>query len=185
VTFSSDKAELRQAMRGLRRKLAAGAPDAAVRLARHVPAGLLPKGGIYSLYHPVGSEIDPREIRLAGGAAALPVVVDREGPLAFRLHRSGDRLAPDAMGILAPPPEAPQVEPDVIFTPVLAFDRRGGRLGQGAGCYDRTIAALRALKPVVVIGVAYAGQELADVPMAPHDQRLDGILTETGYVQVR
>jgi 5-formyltetrahydrofolate cyclo-ligase len=69
----------------------------------------------------------------------------------------------------------------VVFAPLLAFDRRGGRLGQGGGHYDRTLANLRRMKSVLVIGLAYAGQELHEIPMEPHDQRLDAILTETGY----
>ena len=59
-----------------------------------------------------------------------------------------------------------------------------GRLGQGAGHYDRAIANLRAIKPVFVLGLAYAGQEVDALPMEPHDQRLDAILTETGYIEV-
>ena len=74
--------------------------------------------------------------------------------------------------------------PDIVFTPALAFDRRGGRLGQGGGYYDRTIAALRAVRPVLVIGLAYAAQELPEIPMDEHDQRLDAILTETGFIPV-
>ena len=67
----------------------------------------------------------------------------------------------------------------------LAFDRTGARLGQGGGHYDRTIAGLRARGPVLVIGVAYAGQEVGEIPTELHDERLDGILTETGYIAVR
>ncbi len=74
--------------------------------------------------------------------------------------------------------------PDLVLAPVLAFDRTGGRLGQGAGCYDRTIATLRAVRRVQVIGLAYAEQEVDRVPMDEHDQRLDGILTDKGYVAV-
>ena len=121
---------------------------------------------------------------MAGAARALPVVVVREQPLVFRLHEPGQPLAPDALGILAPAPSAPQAWPDVVFTPVLAFDRQGGRLGQGGGHYDRTLEALRARHPVLVIGLAYAGQEVDAVPTEPHDQRLDAILTETGYLPV-
>jgi len=90
----------------------------------------------------------------------------------------------DAFGIPAPGPNAAEVLPDIVFAPLLAFDRLGGRLGQGAGHYDRTLAILRARQPVFVIGLAYAGQEIAAVPMDAHDQRLDAILTETGYIEV-
>ncbi len=68
-----------------------------------------------------------------------------------------------------------------MIAPLLAFDREGHRLGQGAGHYDRTLQGLRERGPVWVIGLAYAGQEIDGVPREPHDQPLDAILTETGY----
>jgi len=93
-------------------------------------------------------------------------------------------LVPDAFGIPAPPPVAEEVLPNLVITPLLAFDRKGGRLGQGAGHYDRTLKNLKAQRAVFVLGLAYAGQELKAVPMAAHDQRLDAILTETAYIEV-
>lgn len=112
---------------------------------------------------------------------ALPAAQARDGVLVFRRHRPGQALVPDALGIPSPGAEAEAVLPDVVFAPLLAFDRRGGRLGQGGGHYDRTLEALRRVKPVFVIGLAYSGQELPEIPMEPHDQRLDAILTETDY----
>jgi 5-formyltetrahydrofolate cyclo-ligase len=69
--------------------------------------------------------------------------------------------------------------------PLVAFDRAGGRLGQGGGHFDRTLAALDAEKPVFAIGLAYAGQEVARLPSEEHDRRLDAILTEKEYIAVR
>jgi 5-formyltetrahydrofolate cyclo-ligase len=71
-----------------------------------------------------------------------------------------------------------------VICPLLAFDRRGGRLGQGGGFYDRTLANLRACKPVFALGLAYAGQEVDGLLIEPHDERLDAILTEKGYIEV-
>jgi len=71
-----------------------------------------------------------------------------------------------------------------MITPVLAFDRRGGRLGQGAGHYDRTLAKLRRSRPVYVLGLAYAGQEIDAVPLDSHDQRLNAVVTETEFIEV-
>ena len=79
---------------------------------------------------------------------------------------------------------APLVSPNLMITPVLAFDRNGGRLGQGGGHYDRTLANLRKVRPVFVLGLAFAGQEIEHVPMGQHDQRLDAIITETAYIEV-
>ena len=168
-------------MRRLRRRLAAEVPNAAARAAANLPP--LPDVRVFGLYHAMGSELDPMPIRLPG-CRALPAVVDRAGRMVFRRHDAGETLTPDVMGVPAPPNSAQIVTPDVIFAPVLAFDRRGGRLGQGGGYYDRLIASLRAHGPLLVIGLAYAGQELAEVPMEPHDQRLDAILTETEFISV-
>jgi 5-formyltetrahydrofolate cyclo-ligase len=104
--------------------------------------------------------------------------------MSFRLWEPHVRLEPDGHGIPAPPPFAPEIEPDLVISPLLGFDRSGRRLGQGAGHYDRALAALRARKPVFVIGLAYAGQEIAELPHEDHDERLDAILTEAEYIEV-
>ena len=91
----------------------------------------------------------------------------------------GDKLAAGAMGIMEPVAKAPLVEPDVLLVPLLAFDSRGYRLGYGAGYYDRTLTELRQRKKILAIGIAYAGQEVPEVPIESHDARLDKIATET------
>lgn len=181
VVPSPDKTALRERMRGLRRSLAVEVADAARRVAGNLPASLGSEGAVYSLYRPMGGEIDPSQIGFLAGVRALPAVLERDRPLIFREWNPGDPMEPDALGIPGPATSARVVDPDVIFAPVLAFDRNGGRLGQGGGFYDRTIAALRQTKRVFVIGVAFSGQELSNVPMTEHDERLDAILTETEY----
>lgn len=167
-------------MRRQRRAIAAAAPEAAAALAAQADA--LPTRRVVALYRAMGSELDPAALALAlsrqGRQLCLPVVVDRAAPLIFRRWSPGDPLAPDAAGCPAPTTAAPVVTPDLILTPLLAFDGAGGRLGQGGGYYDRTFAAL---PEAIRIGLAFAGQEIAAVPMASHDQRLDGVLTESGY----
>ena len=69
--------------------------------------------------------------------------------------------------------------------PLLAFDRRGWRLGYGGGFYDRTLKGLRARKAVVAVGLAYDEQEVDAVPHLDYDQRLDWVLTPVGPDQVR
>jgi 5-formyltetrahydrofolate cyclo-ligase len=98
--------------------------------------------------------------------------------LNFRAWRDGEPLIAAAMRIMEPPPEAKEVLPDLLFVPLAAFDRKGGRLGYGAGFYDRTLAKLRALKPIKAVGVAFEVQELQDLPQEPHDEPLDYVLTE-------
>ena len=179
----TDKTELRRRMRAVRARLAD--PLAGALAAERLPAAHL-RAGIVSGYHPLGGEMDPSpllaRLAAAGAQLALPVAESRHAPLTFRAWRPGDAQLPDAFGIPSPTADAPAVAPDLIIAPLLAFDRRGGRLGQGAGHYDRTLANLRAVRRVFVLGLAYAGQEIDEVPTEPHDQRLDAILTETGYI---
>ena len=143
---------------------------------------------IVSGYMPMGSELDPRPLmrRLAGAGAslALPVVVGRGVPLLMRAYAFGHALVNGVWGIRVPPPEAPEVAPDVLLVPLLAFDRNGNRLGYGAGYYDMTIAALRAKKRVVAVGIAFAAQEVDAVPTTSRDARLDLVLTEREVITV-
>lgn len=179
---------MRLVLREQRKQLAAQSPDAGQRAAAWLPDARLGGWTFAAGYRPRGGEIDPRplmaRLAAAGAMLALPVALDRESPLEFRAYAPGDRLEPDAYFIAAPTGEAPLVRPDLVIAPLLAFDRRGGRMGQGGGHYDRTLAQLRAEGPVFVLGLAYAAQEVAEIPAEPHDQRLDAILTETGYIEV-
>ena len=133
-------------------------------------------------FHPIRDEPDALALLGAlaadGFAVALPAVVGRDRPLDFRLWRPGDPTAPGTMGILEPLAAAPSVEPDLVFTPLSAFDRAGRRLGYGGGFYDRTLERLRRLKPVRAVGVAYGVCEVASVPYESHDQSLDAIVTD-------
>jgi 5-formyltetrahydrofolate cyclo-ligase len=187
-TSTSDaKRVLRLEMRALRKGCAAKAPEAARKAAAHLSLETPPR--VVGGYVAHGSEIDPSPVmaRLAeaGAELALPVALGPDRPLVFRRRRPGAPLRPDALGIPAPGPEAPEVEPDWLIVPLLAFDRRGLRLGQGGGHYDRTIEALEAKGPVFKLGLAYAGQEVARIPAEEHDRRLDAILTEIEYIAVR
>ena len=186
---ASAKAVLRLELRALRKRLAADAHGAAERAAEILPAHRLGAFSIVAGYRPQGSELDPwpvmRRLAEAGARLALPVAADRDSPLTFRAYASGDLLAPDAFRIASPTAAAALVEPDLVIAPLLAFDRRGWRMGQGAGCYDRTLATLRARKAVFVLGLAYAGQEVARIPCEAHDQPLDAILTEKAYIEAQ
>ena len=188
MTYQDPKGDLRRRLRAERVRLAAKAPAAAEQAAAHLPLERLPAFAIFAGYHALGAEIDPsplsRRLSAQGALFALPVCEGPDRPLRFRLREAHVPLVPDALGVPSPPPSAQVVYPDLVIAPLLAFDRRGGRLGQGGGHYDRTLEALRAHKKVFVLGLAYAGQEIDEAPMQPHDQRLDAILTETGYIEV-
>ena len=181
VVLQAAKAAARKLARAKRATLAnAEAPErlAAAMLAQHPP----PKGAIIAGYWPMGDEMDPRPLMLAlasrGHALALPVTPPRGQPLAFRAWAPGAALRPGPMGTSEPVAGA-ELRPDVLLVPLLAFDRAGRRLGYGGGYYDRTLATLPGAK---AIGIAYAGQEMAEVPAGPQDMRLPLIATEDSVI---
>jgi 5-formyltetrahydrofolate cyclo-ligase len=149
----------------------------------------VPAGAIVSGFMPLKSEINPlpllRKLAEAGARLALPAIDRRGKPLIMRAYAIGDTLASGQWGIREPVPEAPEVAPDILLVPLLAFDRNGNRIGYGAGYYDMTVAKFRAVKSVVAVGIAYAAQEIPAVPVTPRDARLDLVLTEAETIDLR
>ena len=141
--------------------------------------------GIVGLYEAFRDEIHPGEVarRLAAGGRrlALPATPKFGQPLVFRAWAPGDPLVQGRMNIPEPSPDAPEVFPQVLLVPPVAFDRRGYRIGYGAGFYDRTIASLS--KRPVTIGVGFELQRMDTIHPQPHDIPLDYILTEDGVVR--
>ena len=135
---------------------------------------------IVGAYWPIRSEVDPRPLMRAlirrGQDVALSQILHPH--LSWRLWRPGDVLIKGGFGVREPGPDAPECFPRALLVPLAAFDRRGARLGYGKGHFDRTIAALSELHPVVAVGLAYAAQEVPSVPAEPHDRWLDLIVTE-------
>ena len=183
------KAILRAEMRARRRALAAQHPDAAEQAAARLPLDELPPFRVAAGYVRNGAEISPAAVlsrlQAAGARIALPVTVAADGPLIFRDASPAYEHVPDLAGVHGPPPHAELLVPDLLIVPLVAFDRRGGRVGQGGGHFDRTLAALDVNKRVFAIGLAYAGQEVAAAPREEHDRRLDAILTEKEYIAVQ
>jgi 5-formyltetrahydrofolate cyclo-ligase len=188
--IDQEKAALRRASIARRDALPAAerAAAAAAIAARPFPLDIS-AGTIVAGFMPMKSEINPlpllQRLAAAGAALALPAVAGRGHPLVMRSYAIGDPLVAGVWGIREPAAQAPEVLPDILIVPLLAFDRRGHRLGYGAGYYDMTITALRARKPVVAVGIAYAAQEVTEVPITPRDARLDLVLTERGIIDCR
>jgi len=149
--------------------------------ARGLPVPVAP-GAIVSGFMPMKTEINPlplmRKLADTGAQLALPCIDGRGKPLIMRAYQFGDAFKSGQWGIREPMPEAPEVKPDILLVPLVCFDRSGQRIGYGAGYYDRTIAALRAFKRVTAIGIAFAMQEIPQVPATERDERLDFVLTE-------
>ena len=144
--------------------------------------GTGPVGGFW----PIRSEIDPRpalrRLNETGLSLALPVITP--AGMIFRAWRIGDELNVGKFGLSEPFATAPEVNPTALLVPLAAFDRRGHRIGYGAGYYDRAIARLSAHSRLFTIGICFATQEIDRVPDEAHDRALDMIVTEREIIRI-
>lgn len=174
-----DKKELRAAMRSQ--------PPIGPELSGLVVEGLfawlssrLP--GTVSAFLAMTGEVDlsPLFTRLPGWRWVLPRVED-DGSMTFRdrdlpreRHRFGMDQPTDAGPVI------PVTEIDVVLAPGLAFDRSGGRLGNGGGFYDRVLSKTR--KDAVAVGITVTRRIVDAVPMTSRDRRVDFLATEEGVI---
>lgn len=144
----------------------------------------LAEAPLVGAFWPIRSEIDPRPlIRMLfarGQRVALPKVTDRG--LVFREWRAGEKLVRGGFGLSEPRDDLPPLDPTALIVPLAAFDRRGHRIGYGAGYYDQSIERLSRNGPVLTIGIAFSVQEIDEVPAEAHDCPLDHLVTENGPV---
>lgn len=152
-------------------------------IARFLIEALGPHPGLpLAGYMPMRTEIDPLSAMTraaARGPVCVPVIEGAGRPLRFRAWHPGCALIDGPFGAQMPA-NGDWIEPEVLIVPLVAFSARGGRLGYGGGFYDRTLEGLRAKRPTVAIGYAFAAQEASDLPLEPTDQPLDMIVTEAG-----
>jgi len=137
--------------------------------------------GVIANYSPVNNEVI---VKLSTYNTCLPVISKSKKYLKFRLWQKGASLEKGELGIMQPPEAAPELSPDIIIVPIVAFDRHLNRIGYGGGYYDATIAALRKTKPITAIGVAFSCQEVLQIPIEPFDEKLDIIITEQELVKI-
>ncbi len=142
------------------------------------------QGSIIGVYWPKGREIDTSDLLHLlieqGHHVALPVMQKDSRILKYVCWQESDELVKGEFDILQPAVnEATEyVRPDIVVVPMLAFDRKGHRLGYGGGFYDATLSNLRADKPVLAVGYAYSKQAvLFNLPAEDHDQALDWVIT--------
>lgn len=184
------KAKLRAKLKQRRAEAAAanGAAIAEVAATRFLEALPVQAGQVVAGYWPLADELDPRpllrQLQACGAAIALPVAqAERATPLEFRRWTDFGTAPPAGnWGIPAPEGDTDRLEPDILLVPLVGFDKTGRRLGMGGGYYDATLAALRAVRPVLAVGYAFAVQQVPDVPHGERDQRLDWIVTERAAI---
>ena len=140
------------------------------------------------LYAALGGEVslDRLAIRLclAGKGIALPVADRGNKNLVFRWVGHWRQLQRGCYGIREPLPVCEALSPenlDLLFLPGLGFDRRGFRLGYGAGYYDRFLARLP--EKCLAIGTAFAGQVVPLLPTETHDHPVRILLTELEIIR--
>jgi 5-formyltetrahydrofolate cyclo-ligase len=190
-----DKDALRQELAVWRAAAFEAAPNAAALLPANFPSDIhIAPQTIVAGYMPFRSEIDPlplmRELKRRGAVLALPHVTsylpigseDSHSVLSFHLCDidNADHFELNKWGLLEPRADLAVATPTILLVPLLGFDRQSNRIGYGKGFYDRTIAALKSQTSVTTIGLAFAQQEVEQIPTQPHDQRLDWIITQNG-----
>ncbi|MDP3511972.1 MAG: 5-formyltetrahydrofolate cyclo-ligase [Sulfuritalea sp.] len=133
---------------------------------------------------PVRGEFDARPLasRLLqrGWQAAMPIVVDTDAPMRFRRWTPASTMGVDRYDIPIPL-DGPDLVPDVVLLPLLAFDAQGFRLGYGGGYFDRTLAAL--VPRPLAIGIGYELGRVADIRPQRHDIPVAAIVTEAGILR--
>ncbi len=143
-------------------------------------------GTIVSGFLPIRSEIDARPLmdrmRQRGARLCVPIIADKT-TIVFRELVRGAELVSTGFGTSGPGPDAPVLDPHIMIVPLAAFDRTGGRIGYGAGYYDRAINRLFSIgiKPRL-FGFAFSIQEVDKVPTEAHDQHLEAVITEKGII---
>ena len=181
-SIAAAKAELRRRARSRRRDLRESAPTAGEGIAANFLTIPIAAPAAIAAYAPIGSEADPtilvERLRQGGHALALPRIWSEGEALRFHLWPLGADLLKGRFGLLEPAPDWPEIVPDVLLVPLLAFDAAGHRLGYGGGYYDRTLRELRRRGSVLAAGVGFAGQEENELPADENDERLDWIVTE-------
>ncbi|MGC1496418.1 MAG: 5-formyltetrahydrofolate cyclo-ligase [Sulfitobacter sp.] len=144
------------------------------------------RGVPLSGFMPIRTEIDPvpaMSEACAHGPVGVPVIIKAGQPLKFSRWTPETPMIAGAFGAMVPEQEN-FFDPEILIVPLLAFNRTGGRLGYGGGFYDRTLQGLRSKRATLAIGFAFAGQEVADLPLEDTDQPLDLIVTENGVIEI-
>lgn len=182
--MNPEKSALRARIRADRDRFFAGGPPAIAPS----PAFLdrLEHGLTVASYVPMGSEIDPSPLARAavdrGCAIVLPHVTIRSQPMRFLAWDSEAALIAGPFGLSQPHHEAAAMAPDIILTPLLAFDSALNRLGQGAGYYDRAFVRF---PDAWRVGVAWSVQQVESLPHDPWDVPLHAIVTERDWITQR
>jgi 5-formyltetrahydrofolate cyclo-ligase len=185
--METEKAAMRRQYRELRDDYVAAlsAQDRSVAFSKVASplAAFLQPGKIVAGYVAKDSEANPSALlalaHQRGCTTALPYITSRAAPMQFLRSSPDDPLEAGPFGLLQPSVTAEAVIPDVILVPLVAFDSRLMRLGQGAGHYDR---ALSLLDGSIAVGIAWSVQHAPAIAADPWDIPMAAILTEKSWM---
>lgn len=135
---------------------------------------------IIAFYYPINNELDClpllEKLRVKNHEICFPVTKNKNCSMIFRLWQLGEELIDGEFDIKTPNDNALILQPDIIIIPLVAYDKKGNRLGYGKGYYDRTIAQMD--KKPLLVGYAYAMQQVEHIEHESHDVPLDYIVNE-------
>lgn len=187
MSISDRKAKTREAAYAARKTAFRQGHDQAANQYLLAAIALYPEAQVISAYMPIRTEVSPiATMTILHGQdkrICVPVIVGKDLPLMFQEWTPETEMQKGPFGA-AVPVKGAFLEPDLLITPLLSFDRRGYRLGYGGGFYDRSFEQLAAQKTVVGIGFAYGVQEVAKVPTEPTDHKLDMVVTEAEVIRI-
>ncbi|MBY8975286.1 5-formyltetrahydrofolate cyclo-ligase [Rhodobacteraceae bacterium NNCM2] len=189
MDLSEEKAALRKRAFAARKVAHADRGDSPLAARDHFLAGRMHTGAaVISAYCPIRTEIDPtplmEALHAAGHTLCVPVIQGEGMALKFARWQPGEAMVPGPFGAEVPA-DLHWVEPELLITPLVAFDAGCWRLGYGGGFYDRSLEELRQKRPTRAVGLAYSAQEVVAVPREPTDQPLDAVVTELGLRRPR
>lgn len=155
------------------------------RICRHVMK-IIRDGETVMVFTSKEKEVNTKPLILSlfgkGNPVVVPIIVKEDISLRLSYLRDFSVLVPSTFGVPEPiGSEIPAAAEDIgtIILPMLGFDRTGGRIGYGAGYYDRFLSKNLKLRK---IGIAFACQEVESLPVDENDIRMDFIITEDGIV---
>ncbi|MDP6189650.1 MAG: 5-formyltetrahydrofolate cyclo-ligase [Gammaproteobacteria bacterium] len=187
--LDAQKKAFRIAAKATRLKAFINTPKAGLLIAQQIIEQVdIPPNSQVSGFWPLAEELDTlpllHALHTAGHQILLPVMQGAGKPLVFATWAPGDTLVTASFNTLEPASNQPRMVPNVMFCPLLAFDRKGYRMGYGGGFYDRSIAQIKASQKLLTIGVAFAAQEVDSIITGPYDMPLDKIVTEQEVITI-
>jgi 5-formyltetrahydrofolate cyclo-ligase len=176
---NEEKAALRRRLLAARAELPAERRTAAARAIRDalLERPEVQMAGTIAAYYSIGTEPDTHGLVFAlwkRGSYVLLPLLRPDGDLDWASYEGPDSLVPGPRGLLEPgePPRGPGAvaRADAVLVPALAVDRAGNRLGRGGGSYDRALARVGPVVPLLAL--IYDAEFLDHVPAEPHDVKV-------------